>query len=370
MQRSLRVSPVRKTTLIAVSYASTDPERAARVLQNLTRLYLEKHLALHRPPGAYAFFSEQTERFHAELNAAEARLSDYGRQERVVSAEIEKETVLRELANFETALQQTQAAIVDGTRRIGDLESQVSVTPSRQTTEVKTSDNAELTGALKSRILDLEMKSSDMARKFAPTYPPVVETESELAQARAALARTEQAPVKEETTNQNPTHQWMVGELARVRTERAAAVARVGALNESIRLYREKARRLDEQATTQQGLRRVMKTAEDNYLLYQRKQEEARISDALDRTRIANVVVAEAPTVPTLPSNPGALRLFGLGGIAALLLGLAATYVAAYATPFLHTADDTEDSLGVPVLASLPAGEWPRVAALSSARDR
>jgi len=38
-----------------------------------------------------------------------------------------------------------------------------------------------------------------------------------------------------------------------------------------------------------------------DYLLYLHKQEEARISDALDRQRISNVVVAEAATVPFKP---------------------------------------------------------------------
>jgi len=368
LQTALRINPVRKTTLIQVSYAAADPAGAARVLSTLARLYLEKHLELHRPPGAYEFFSEQTARFHAALSEAEANLTAYGRREGVVSAELEKDAVLRELADFETTLQQTRAAIDDSTRRIADLVSQVAVTPQRQTTEVRTSDNAELTGALKSRILDLEMKQADLARKFAPTYPPVIENAGELAQARAALQRTEQAPVKQETTNQNPTHQWMVGELARVRTERAAALARVGALTRSIDIYRERARRLDDQSTTQQGLRRVVKAAEDNFLLYQRKQEEARISDALDRTRIANVVVAEAPSVPTLPANSSAIRLLILGSVAALLLGLTATFVAAYISPFLHTADDAEESMGVPVLGILPAGEWPRGDALSTGR--
>ena len=45
-----------------------------------------------------------------------------------------------------------------------------------------------------------------------------------------------------------------------------------------------------------------MKTAEDNYLLYLRKREEARISDALDGKKIVNVTIAEAATVPVLPS--------------------------------------------------------------------
>ena len=52
----------------------------------------------------------------------------------------------------------------------------------------------------------------------------------------------------------------------------------------------------------QDDLVRDVKTAEDNYLLYLRKREEARISDALDSKRIVNVSIAEAATVPALPT--------------------------------------------------------------------
>jgi uncharacterized protein involved in exopolysaccharide biosynthesis len=199
------------------------------------------------------------------------------------------------------------------------------------------------------------MKRADLLRRFTPTYPPVVEAEGQLVQARAALAETTGSPLREETTGQNPTHQWLLGELARVRTERSAAVARVGAITQSVRLFRERARELEEKGTTQQDLRRAMKTAEENYLLYQKKQEEARISDALDRTRIANVVVAEAPTVPSLPSNTGRFWILMLGAFLSVVLGLTVTYLLAYVSPYIQTPDDVENTLGVPVLASLSA---------------
>src|SRR2546427_4639833 len=48
---------------------------------------------------------------------------------------------------------------------------------------------------------------------------------------------------------------------------------------------------------------RNVKAAEDNYLLYLRKQEEARISDALDRRQIVNVSIAQAATVPEMRAS-------------------------------------------------------------------
>ena len=98
-----------------------------------------------------------------------------------------------------------------------------------------------------------------------------------------------------------------------------------------------------------------MKSAEENYLLYGRKQEEARISDALDRTRIANVVVADAPTVPALPTNTGKAQFLILGAIMALFLGAAVTYLLDYLSPYFRTPDEVERALEIPVLASLRA---------------
>jgi type II secretory pathway predicted ATPase ExeA/uncharacterized protein involved in exopolysaccharide biosynthesis len=276
LQENLKISPIRRTAFIKVAYRASEAATAARVLTELARLYPEKHLALHSPPGAYEFFTAQAEQFRQELSDAEARLKQFGRQEDVVSADVEKQNTLQRLGEFEAALQQAHGAIADATRRIAHLETEVTATPARQTTQVRTSENRELVRELRSRILGLEVKHAEMLRKFAPTYPPAIEVEQELSQARSALEQAEQNPLTEETTDQNPTHQWLDGELARVKSERAAALARARALGTSVALYRATARELDEKATMQQDLTRAMKSAEENYLLYRRKQEEAR----------------------------------------------------------------------------------------------
>ena len=348
LQSNLTVDPIRGSNLIKVTYRSSNPVQAARVLAELAKLYPEKHLALHRPPGAHKFFSEQAERFREELSAAETQLVNFGRQEHVVSANLEKQNTLQRLADFEAALEQARGSIADTTRRIEQLEQETVLTPTRQTTQIRTSEYGELIGQLRSRILGLEVKHAEMLRKFAPTYPPAVEVEQELNQSRAALARAEQSPLTEETTDQNPTHQWLRSELARVKAEQAASLARASALSKSVAMYREKARRLEETGVGQQTLIRARKSAEENYLLYRRKQEEALISDALDRTRIVNVAIAEAPTVPAQPSNIPTTWLLALAALVAAIIGTSMTYVLDYLNPYLRTPDEVESALDVP----------------------
>ncbi|HEX3701709.1 MAG TPA: Wzz/FepE/Etk N-terminal domain-containing protein [Vicinamibacterales bacterium] len=353
LEGDLKIAPIKKTTFIRVTYRSADPDLAAQVLNDLARLYLEKHRTLHRATGAYAFFTTQTDRFRSELAAAEARLNEYGRQEAIVSADTEQQNMLQKVADFESELQQARAKITESTKSIGDIEAQIAATPIRQTTQIRTSQNAELTRGLKAGLLDLEMKRSEMERKFTPTYPPVLELEQQLTQARAALKASEETPLTEQTTDQNPTYQWLHGELARVRTERAAAIARAAALDQSVKMFQEKARQLAQKGAAQQDLRRSVKTAEESYLLYQRKQEEARISDALDGTRIANIALAEAPAVPAFPANTGRRWLLLFGAVIGLALGTSTTYLLAYTSPHFHSPQDVEDTLGLPVLASI-----------------
>ena len=108
LQQGLQVDAIRKSTLIQLRYQSTDPEQAARVLSNLARFYVEKHLALQRPHGAYEFFHDQTRTFGDKLNEAEASLAAFGRSERVVAPVVERDSTLTALAEFEASLLRTR----------------------------------------------------------------------------------------------------------------------------------------------------------------------------------------------------------------------------------------------------------------------
>jgi capsular polysaccharide biosynthesis protein len=73
----------------------------------------------------------------------------------------------------------------------------------------------------------------------------------------------------------------------------------------------------------------------------------------LDRSRIFNVAVAEAATVPAVPSRSRGMTLL-LGFLAAIAIGLAAAAAAEHLNPSLRTSEEVRELLDVPVLASVP----------------
>ena len=126
--------------------------------------------------------------------------------------------------------------------------------------------------------------------------------------------------------------------------------------------YRSQARQLGDDAITQDDLMSSEKAAQENYLLYVKKREEARMGDALDQDGIVNVAIAEQPVVPALPVwPPMAVVLAGI--MAALTSGAGAAFAADYFDPALRTPEEALTYLELPVLASLPEGTGRRLSA-------
>lgn len=353
LAEKLNIEVVKKTHLISVDYDSTDPRLAAQVLNSVSNFYLDKHVTVHSTGGAYDFFQKASERYGQGLAEAEAHLMDFEHSSSVVSAQAEATLALQKYNEFDATLKQTQAAIAETQRRIDTLEGQQQALPERITTQVRKSDDAVLLSQLQSNLLTLELKRTELLQKFEPTYRPVLELDAQIAQSREAIAKAEKDPLKDETTDQNPAHEWAREELAKAKADLAGLQARAAATAVAAKTYQDRARELGQMEVTQDDLIRNVKLTEDNYLLYVRKEEESRISDALDRGKILNVVVAEAPTVPALPSNKRPLT-FLLGLLLATMTSLALVFGSEYFDQTFRTPDEVTNVLNLPVLAAMP----------------
>jgi uncharacterized protein involved in exopolysaccharide biosynthesis len=350
----LNVEGIKKTNLISVSYDAADPKLAARVLTTLSKVYLEKHMRVHRPEGQLRFFDRQTVESRKQLEEAKLKLLKFTRKRGVVSAALQRDLMLQRVENLEAVYGQSQVETASTERRVQALEKEMSDLPRRAVTQIRTSDNPELARALKATLLDLQLKKTQLLTKFEPGHQLLQEVERQIQQARAAITDEELTPVRDETTDKDSEYEWANGELQKARVDLTVLQAREAASRPEIGEYLRTARSLGEDAITQGELVSDEKASEESYLLYVRKREEARMGDALDQGGIVNVAIAEEPVVPALPVWPPAVvALAGLVG--ALVSGTGAAFVADYLDPALRTPEEVLVFLDLPVLASLPA---------------
>ena len=354
LRSDLVLEVIKKTNVISIAYESSKPELAQRVLATLDKSYLDKHLEVHHPAGQAEFFDQEAAKYKQEMMSVESQLSKFSGEQNGVAPTVQRDMVLQKLADFHGSLDTTRASIAEARKRITDLEGQYQSTPSRMTTQMKKGDNAQVLQNLKATLLTLEMKRTELLTKYQPTYPLVVEVEKQITDTRGALTLEETSPVKEETTDQNPTYAWVNSELAKAKSDLAGLEARETALVAIVNVYMSQAHKLEEQGILQGDLMRTQKADEANYLLYNKKREEARIADALDRTRILNVSVAQNPVIPSLPT-----RSFWVFGLVACLLGsavsLGVVFALDYADQSFRTPTEVMSELRIPVLAAVPS---------------
>ena len=353
LARALKTEPVNRANIINVSFSSSDPQMAARVLQKLRDVYLAKHTAVRRPTGQYDVYNQEAKTYEQDLQASEAALSDFTTKYGAVAPEQQREIVVQKKNEFAATLAQTKAAIAEARNEISNLQKQSSVLPTRLVTQLRHSDNPQLLEQLKSTLLTLQLKRIDLLTKYQPDYRPVQDLEKQIAETQQAIQKEESAPVREETTDQNPTQSLVESELAKDRATLAGLQARAEATEEIVSRYEEQAKELDRLTLVRDDLQRNHKILEQNYLLYVSKREQARTGDLLDKNRILNVTVADDPNTPALPShNPllyGIVVTFGC-----LLLAAGALFAVEQFDPSFQSPLQIESALGMPVLAAIP----------------
>lgn len=355
MDKRLTVEPVRKTSLVTVTYQDRDPRQASKVLQCLATAYLDRHHRVHRPSGEYDFFDQQVAESRRNLLAAEQQLTEFTSDEGVVSAAQQRDMTLQRLNDAEGDDRQTEVAIAENSERMRALETKLRVLPERAITQVRNADNPQLLEKIKARLLELELNRTELLGKFEPSYRTVQQVDAEIAQTKAAIAAEDLTPVRDQTTDLEPNHAWAKGELVKAEVEAKSLAAHAAAEQTVLREYRDQARQLGDRALEQDRLLQDLKAAEDKYLLYVNKREEARMGDALDQGGILNVAIAEQPTVPLLPRFTAvSLAMIGLGLGGTLSVG--AAFGADYLNPSFRTPDEVVAFLREPVLASLPLG--------------
>lgn len=353
LQKALRIEVVRKSNIIAVSYEASDPQLASQVLTVLDDAYLKKNIAVHRPPGQFEFFDQETDVYKKKLADAETQLKEFSTQNNGVAPTVDRDITLEKLNEFHASLQQTRADMAATRERIRALEKQAGITPQRLTTEARNTDDAQVLQGLKNTLMGLELKRTELLTKYQPTYALVQEVDKQIADTQQSIAVEESRPIREETTDRNPTYAWINAELAKAQADYSGLQARAAALEAIVSKYETTARDLDQKGVIQQDLLRAVKTDEENYLLYQRKREEARMTDALDRTRILNVAVAEKPMPPALPSNSPLMSLV-VGALLAVSISLGIAFTLEYFDPTFRTPVEVVGELNIPVLASVP----------------
>jgi uncharacterized protein involved in exopolysaccharide biosynthesis len=324
VEESIHAERVGHAALVNVSFRHEDPALAAKVVNTLGALYLERHLGVLKNSRSDTFVQEQAEALKGRLGEAEKNLEAFKASNRVGSSiKEERESITRQIEASQAQQAEIFGKQMDLNGRIANLRAQ--------------SADAAIGGMETSpaydKLLGLQNRESEMMLRLGDRNPALIALREDIRRVRGALIQEQ---------------------VLRAQTELNGWRARQSVNQPRLTELKARLQALDRVELDFNHLQQQAQAAQQDYRLYTAKSEESRIATAMDNEKIASVRVIDAARTPMLPL-PSTMKLkILLAALFGLFAGVAVAFALELVGDRLETADRAESDLGVPVLASIP----------------
>ena len=336
--KSLEVSAVPRSNVINISFEWPDPIIAARVVNTLVELYLDRHLKVHTDPERYNLLADQAKKWEAKLRESDRKLETFKHRHSITSLPQQKTMLLGRLSEAESERKQTEIEIQEALQMVSTLEAQLSNLDQNIQLQETVNKQSQTLAALKVRLVDLELQG----------------LKQEISRVKQMIAEEEKKEQGIVVSGRSPIRQELEGDLLKAKARLEALKARQTNQKLQTATYREELKALDGFEKQINELQRQVAINEANYKLYLTKFEEAKISEDMDKQKIGNVRVIE-PAVPIMkPVKPKKRLNVMIGAFLGLFAGVGLAFLIEFVHPVFRTREDVDQFLGIRVLATLP----------------
>ena len=327
---NLIVDAPRRSNIIRVTYDARTAELALQVLRDLVDTYLKKHLAVHRSGEAYDFLVQQTDQARMRLQETEEELQQMRAESSVGVTPASGEMLSRRIAEIRSQLGNAEAQLASATARMRLGSTGATRELPVMLTNLETNPSARgLRLTLSDRLTLLQQRENELSRIFTEESVPIQEIRGQI-QRLMAVPSDEIQPAGEPA--KSVPDMFVMPETIEV----AGLEAQVLALREQLDIASKEAVHVDELKIRIDQLDRNREILEENYRMFSRSLEQARINEALDAGKISNISVVQPPLIIAANYRPGLPRTMagsiagclGLSMVAAVMVELLPRWIA------------------------------------------
>lgn len=352
LRQKVFVIPQKKSSILEVYVQWNDPLFAAVILERLSDNYMAQHLAVTKRPDTQDFFPLQAEQKRQELDALEKKIEKIRPGATIDALRLQQDLYLRQIADFENQWRQTRTSRADAEAGVNAFDQELQNTPEHIVSEDRPLANDQALGLLKTRVLELRLRRTELLQKYLPSNRLVSENEKALKQAEDMLALEMSNPFKQQTTSINSVTQKLREDMSLDRSKIASLNALEEATKKELIGIDKQLNALNRDSLTIQKFERERRAAEAAYLQYLQRAEDARVEDEMNRRRLINVVPIEPVHPDYKPIKPNSKLILELALSVGLLLSLGFGFLLEHLDHRVKSERDIESFFAVPVLAT------------------
>jgi uncharacterized protein involved in exopolysaccharide biosynthesis len=354
----LSVGPSPQSNVIGIELLARNPEKGQEILRTLVAVYLDRHTQVHRSSGVAQFFESELSHQRDRVLEAEAKLADFVERERIVVPEDQIRWAFKDAVRYRDVLRTQTNKIQVAERNLAIIKQQLAEQPERVFSDVeRVNPEAQL---LTQALSELEAKHANAKQLYTDEDRTVADLDGEMAilRERLALANASSGILGRERMSANPIRGVLKQEILRYERNLFDLQERVKALPGFLDSWKDQneelAIALRKKTIELASLERDLSSARESYHLFERKQDEARISEALDREGIVNVSVLDPASLAVKPFNGMSLvTVFGVL-IAGIGLGVGSAVGVELLGRNFKLEEQVEQHLELPVFAVIP----------------
>jgi uncharacterized protein involved in exopolysaccharide biosynthesis len=349
-EKSFKVEGVRRSNVIQATFRHRDPRIAVRALNLLVELFREKHLQVFSETPS-PFLEKQMVTYREKLGASENRLESFKQQTRVFSLEEQRSLLLRQRTDLDTSLKNSSHTIRELQEKLSFLKKE-KIAGSKSNPLYTQTERENIIVDAKAKLLALQLQEQELLRTYREDSRLVVNVRKEIHLVKNFLKEQEE-DIRARVGTGNKVYQEL--EMERVKTEAdlKSQQAKTETLIKQLNKLDEEILSLDLRGKEISNLERELAANEKYYKSYVDRLEAARISEDMNRDKLANISVIQEAVVPEKPVRPrkrlNMLVSIFLGGISGIGLSLCAEKV----SQGFQTPESAERRLGLPVLTSI-----------------
>jgi len=337
LKKKIFVDAVRGTNILVLSVEDTDPEVAQITANRLADEFIRRSLHLKNQDSldAARFLDEQVATIRQRLNASEKRLEDFQFSEEAISLDkrieflVEKQIVVAEKDYEDAVLELEQER-----ERVEVLAAQVQAERSRRSSGDRGTDRM-----LNEQQILLEIKLTELKRKFTEEHPEVVSARRSLAMLSERLAKEQTQATQGLQQSSNELLQGLEKDFSEAQRNYRVYSVRVEQLLIQLGQHREKLRNLLKKKADFLVLQRELTADETLYELLLKRSKEVGVESGLN---IGHVKLIQPATLPVYPVKPKKLINLVLGLVTGFFLGIGLAFLRDYLDQSLRTREEIQ----------------------------
>ncbi len=353
MQLALTVTPSPGSNVLQISYVGRSPERAARMVNSITDEYVEHHHRVYRSAeGITSFYGKQLHVLFKEMKVAQKKLRDYQKRERIVDVEQEILLLDKDVLEQKKAYAAFRLKMRGVAQKIQSVHAQIDRTPELILSRQDYHQSATLEG-FRTRLAQLESELIGLLQAYLPTDRHVITKQEEIAALKARMKLEEERPLTDVTHEHNVLRSELQKNGYTLETLLSDLRAREPGLRQRLDETARHLRQLRDRRYTVANMKADADEKAYAYDLYRKKQEEARIQEAMTFQSMVSVSVVDHAVPPLDPEN-GLLLPLLLGLVGGLVIAAGLAVSVEYLNRRLRFEEEVERYLELPVLAVIP----------------